>query len=347
MNDNVGWDINKEVNKVSDTVLTGNIGSQAVTFLLNANLVTSNDLANLQIDFGYLYQRDNGMLEGLFKVILGNGKVFPVALQENKIKVLTIDQARYDETIKMMMDLHPCIRNNSNVETQAQTVRKQMNNNFLKGLNVATTELKPIYDDNNVVLKSIDEICKRAIACLIAIQMSCDIRNGKYAESRAFFFPILDKFGVIPALNPKELRIINNQCSEQDIIDMDWAYEAYWSLCWCLGLVNDISDASQLCDCNLAISFVMDAYKNPDKKNIFSKKTPFETFRDRCKLRSIREILDMQDLYFRYTWALNEKKVNPNTNVGNIDSSNVIERRRGLEWVISNEEDWYNVYLGA
>ena len=29
----------------------------------------------------------------------------------------------------------------------------------------------------------------------------------------------------------------------------------------------------------------------------------------------------MQDLYYRYHWAINEKKVNPNANTGNIIAS--------------------------
>ena len=42
----------------------------------------------------------------------------------------------------------------------------------------------------------------------------------------------------------------------QDAIDLDWAYEAFWSLCWCLGLVDDIRNAVEVCDCDAAIGFV-------------------------------------------------------------------------------------------
>jgi hypothetical protein len=55
----------------------------------------------------------------------------------------------------------------------------------------------------------------------------------------------------------------------------------------------------------------------------------------------------MHDLYFRYNWAVNHSKVEPNTSLGNINSSNVIERRRALEWVLSSEDDWYDLTLAA
>ena len=83
------------------------------------------------------------------------------------------------------------------------------------------------WDDDKVTLKSHEEICKRAIACLIVIQISCDIRNNNKEESLKFFMPMLEKFGVMDVLNSKEKRIIDGTHTEQDIIDMDWAYEAY------------------------------------------------------------------------------------------------------------------------
>lgn len=53
----------------------------------------------------------------------------------------------------------------------------------------------------------------------------------------------------------------------------------------------------------------------------------------------------MLDLYFRYDWACVEKRVKPETSIGNLNSSVVTERRRGLEWLISEEQDWYDISL--
>ena len=53
------------------------------------------------------------------------------------------------------------------------------------------------------------------------------------------------------------------------------------------------------------------------------------------------------DLYYRYNGAINNKKVDSNTTIGNLDASNVIERRRGIEWVLSDIDDWYDIQLNA
>lgn len=53
----------------------------------------------------------------------------------------------------------------------------------------------------------------------------------------------------------------------------------------------------------------------------------------------------MVDLYYRYYWACKEKIVNPETSIGRLNSDVVVERRRGLEWIISDTKDWYNISL--
>ena len=205
----------------------------------------------------------------------------------------------------------------------------------MKELGIVTNDnLLCLYEDSNVKLKDIDFVCKKAIATFIAIQVACDINNNKYEESLKYFVPLLKKFNVEDFLNSKEKRILDGTYDSQDPIDMDWAYEIYWSICWALGIVDDIKDGGKMCDCNAAIDFVMSLNSVDD-------------FKEKCKVRSIAEILDMQDLYFRYHWAINEYTVNSSVSIGNLNPSNVIERRRGLDWIISDVDDWYDLSLNA
>lgn len=189
-----------------------------------------------------------------------------------------------------------------------------------------------IESSNEVKLKSLDEICKRTLASFLVIQLACDINNGQYEESLKIISKLLEKFNVSDCLNKKEKKLIDGTYEIQDAIDIDWEYETYWSLVWALGLVDDISDASVICDCNYAIQ-------------LFNECNSYEDFKGKCKLRDVNEILDMLDLYFRYDWACVEKRVKPETSIGNLNSSVVTERRRGLEWLISEEQDWYNISL--
>ena len=55
----------------------------------------------------------------------------------------------------------------------------------------------------------------------------------------------------------------------------------------------------------------------------------------------------MLDLFYRYDWACTEKRLNPDTPIGNLNPEVVVERRRGLEWLISEEDDWFDIPLNT
>lgn len=211
--------------------------------------------------------------------------------------------------------------------------RRQISNEYIKLLGITCYENLPMIEDSSEVkLKDLDAICKRAIACLLSIQIVYDIKAGEYEQSKKIISDLLERYGVKDCLNSKEKKLFDGTYQEQDLIDLDWEYEAYWSLIWALGIIGDISDGSDVCDCDFAIKLVVES------------KT-YENFKSKCNLRDINEVLDMLDLYYRYHWAVVDKQINPQTNTGALNSSVVVERRRGLEWLISNEEDWYDISL--
>lgn len=322
-----------EINEAKNSKLKQNVSNNIIQILLNNKLITDNELTNLTIEFGYIFTKDDGVLEALMKIICNN-KVFYFACQNSKLMHINISEIEYNKTIDYMKKYHSCLNEKINKETRKQKKRRKRNNQFLTKNNVSINENLLSYNEKNIQLKSIDAICKRAIACLLTIQIACDINNGQYEESLKYFLPLYDKFDVKNSLNSKEKRIINGTYSKQDVIDMDWAYEAYWAICWCLSLIDDIKDGGELCDCSKAITFVTNS-------------SSFNDFKSKCKLRDIDEILDMYDLYYRYHWAINNKYVDSKTNIGNLNSSNVIERHRALEWLICDTDDWYNLQLNA
>lgn len=76
-----------------------------------------------------------------------------------------------------------------------------------------------------------------------------------------------------------------------------------------------------------------------------NKRKTRKKFRAKCRLRDLDEILDMLDLHYRYHWACVEQQLHPDTNIGNLNPEVVAERRRGLEWLISEETDWDEISL--
>ena len=163
-------------------------------------------------------------------------------------------------------------------------------------------------------------------------QYTLELGNEK-PENVSFFVGLLKQFGVEDALNAKERKLYSMQFGQQDALDVVWEYECYWSLVWALGLIEDIRDASEICDCDTAIRLVAGCKS-------------LQEFEAQCKLRSIDEILDMLDLYYRYHWACVQKRaIDPTLPTGNLNEEVVFERRRGLEWLISEEDDWHDIAL--
>ena len=323
-----------EINQIHNSKLKENLANAALGVLIQNDLVKQDELKGLGYSVGYLFSLDDGQIEGLFQITV-SGKVFPFAVQKGKLMMLSIDQSLYEQTVAYMEANHPCLSDDSLPETEMQKVRREKNNAYIREQGIAVAEkLISFWEDEEVALKTKEEICKRAMACFFVIQIACDIGNGAYEESMEYFAPVIDIFGVTEAMNSKEKRILDGTYSMQDAIDMDWAYEAYWALCWCLGLVDDIRDAGNVCDCEKAIEIA----KSCDS---------VEDLVQKSKLRSKEEILDMLDLYVRYNWAINEEKVNPEASTGDLDGSIVIERRRGLEWVVSEIADWYDLSMHA
>lgn len=223
------------------------------------------------------------------------------------------------------------IRGNKTVTPEE---RRKKNNEYIKKNGIACLESLPVIESSaSVKLKSIDAVCRRAIACLLSIQLACDIEEqNDYGESRELFLNLLKKYHVEKFLLEKEKRLFENKYSSQDVIDVAWTYEAYWALIRVLGVIDDIKMPDTICDCLKAITLVGDC-------------KDYEDFKSQCKIRDVEEILDILDLYYRYHWACVEKRVRPDTNIGLLNPDVVVERRKGLEWVMSDIEEWDEIPL--
>lgn len=220
--------------------------------------------------------------------------------------------------------------------TEKSIARKNKSIEKLKELGIAYLDTLPtIEDSSEVTLRSLDEICQRAIACLLSTQIACDIsENNDYNESKQLFSSLLKNYGVENNLLYKEKKLFAGSYQEQDVIDIVWTYETYWALIWALGLIDNIEYPTTICDCQKAITIVGDCQS-------------YDEFKSKCHLRDIEEILDMLDLHYRYHWACVEKSINPETSIGKLNSDVVIERRRGLEWLISQKQDWNDIQLNT
>lgn len=213
--------------------------------------------------------------------------------------------------------------------------RKEKSIEILKANNVPYMEGLPVIEDaNEIEMRSAEEIAKRAIGCLISIQVACDINSGEnIEESREFFKGFLEKYKVKEELTDNEKKIIFGSPDRQDVINMAWKYEAYWTLIWALGIVDKLEYPSQICDCNFAIRAVAD-YED------------FNDFMKTVKLRSIEEILDEADLIYRYNWACVNARIHGENPPAGLDPGVVFERHWGLNWLIGKgtyNDNWDSI----
>ena len=61
-----------EINKITNSKLKQNIADNIVKILLNNKLLDDSKLINLQIQYGYIFTKDDGVLEALMKVVSDN-----------------------------------------------------------------------------------------------------------------------------------------------------------------------------------------------------------------------------------------------------------------------------------
>ena len=208
-------------------------------------------------------------------------------------------------------------------------IRKEQSIEKLKLYGVDYIEDLPVtYTVSEVKMKGLEKIARRYIANIIAIQVAFDIlEENDFEESVSFFSDLLDKYGVKEDLFSNEIAIFEGAATKEECVNLTWQYESINVLSWILGLNDKLEYPNNMCNTEKLISFVVRC------ENL-------ESFIKKCKLIDIENILDELDLEYRYHWALVDNRINPTTNCGGLDEEIVVERRRALEWVFSDENDW-------
>ncbi|WP_445404423.1 DUF4272 domain-containing protein [Acinetobacter vivianii] len=190
--------------------------------------------------------------------------------------------------------------------------------------------LPHIESSDDVIQRSAEHIAKRAIACLLMIQVACDLDRDQFdQETEDFIVDLLNKFEVADELTVKEKNILNRNAAQQDIVNMIWKYEAYWVLLWALGIVDELKYPDEIADCDFAIEVV-------------SRCRSLQEFMQQVKLRDIEEILDEADLIYRYDWACVDARLKQQNAPANLNASIVLERHGTLNWLIQGDADWDN-----
>ncbi|MGN0401214.1 MAG: DUF4272 domain-containing protein [Acetatifactor sp.] len=207
-------------------------------------------------------------------------------------------------------------------ESEADIARKNRSMAVCKEKGIYVPEhLRSYVAEAQCIIPEKDEILRRAV-CIFATGVCSEIfREGGPRDMKQFveIMNTLEKqYGFQCSLSPKEQDYLKNPLQhEKEHILYDWRYEDCAVLLWALSLM-DLGEPDHTCDVSSL------------GKLIFS--NDFDTLFNSSTLRSREEILDLQDLIFRYDWACVEARVN-GSHPEALDPSVVYEWHYALNWL--------------
>ncbi|TKD58973.1 DUF4272 domain-containing protein [Flavobacterium sp. ASW18X] len=200
-----------------------------------------------------------------------------------------------------------------------QIARKQRNIAYIKKLGLKTIDHLPaVESETEVQLRSAEEIAYRAICLAIINLVAFDSITGDRA------LQMIREYNLEGKITPDELTFLNKPTAQAKT-QMTWRCEGIWTLCWALGIVEELGDANQLADLN---KIPQEAYP------IVPKRHPDTFVQKHTTVRSAKEILDQNDLYYRLNWACVDARIN-NKTISEVNPSLCYERQYALNWLIT------------
>ena len=219
--------------------------------------------------------------------------------------------------------------------------RKTRTEQFLRSNNIAINpNLPEIVSEENVRIKTPEEIVRRAVTAFVAVQIAIDICKGESVrESARFFTAVLERFGLENELTADEkeyfaLADSDFSISKEKALDFQWRVEMCMPLFWACGFVGNDSDLFSAMIDTRDLIWLINGCKD------------FGELMSHVKMRTVSDILDNADAAFRMDWACVEARLrNDNSISGALDHDVVVEQHKGFNWLIGayDAEDWDNV----
>lgn len=211
----------------------------------------------------------------------------------------------------------------------------------LKASHIPFAEQMPLLPDSEQVkLKTVEQIARRATAVLIVIQfvreVLDDTEKANIKTSKRIAEVFLNRYGVKMDLTAKEEAFLEKgQYEQQELIDQMWLYEAVWTMYWSIGLVEDLKEPTEICD----VAYLLD---------VLSSFTNIGELLQNTEQQSRSEILNAMDENYLYHWACVDHRMKGQIAPAGLDEGVVMERQRAFNWMTQlNNEQWDDVTMNT
>ncbi len=176
---------------------------------------------------------------------------------------------------------------------------------------VVPPSLPPLVCEDELALRSRDEVIERARALLLVALRAESVASGEP-------MPVDTLLGKMPladdALSPKEQAFLALEApSQEECAQFIWRYESLYVLEWALGLVKELPYPALACDAATTVAALIDM-RGP-------------------QLRPVGEILDALDQTYRLHWHIRQARLK-NGDASGLDADVVMERHHALNWLV-------------
>ncbi len=213
-----------------------------------------------------------------------------------------------------------------------ETVMKRIHHSLsvlrYKGI-YAPTNIAPPFDDKMYIFQGPEEICKRAVACMLLGAYSEFLLNHQGNAMLAYehIEKTVRSFHASPYFTIREIEYLNERKPKKEDVHVYHGYfECAFTLLWILGLAESLYFPSALCSNHMVMKTILDFGS-------------VENMTAQALMRTKSELLDALDLIQRYAWACQDAvKLGFQMPAGLLYDV-VRLRHRTVNWVIAAQDN--------
>lgn len=202
--------------------------------------------------------------------------------------------------------------------------RKRLTEKRLKTLAIPINLNLPLIDEEEVQLRTKEEVIDRLIALTIVSAKAMDAPIEKLNK-------FISNFDAMNLFTKQEKAyIINEDLKPEESFPYSWKIECAWVLFWSLNMIPELDDGQNECDVN----FIFETVLRSTREELINKAT----------LREKDLILDNLDYIYRAHWAIRDAQINNKKNPAGLNQGVIYERHYSLNWLTNYmDQKWDEV----